>query len=65
MNERTSTATPRPATQRPQAGSAPRSDAPQRTAGLQRSQPATPSSRSEARHATRVAAENEVLIVGV
>ncbi|KQU69101.1 MULTISPECIES: hypothetical protein [unclassified Rhizobacter] len=65
MNERSSTATPRPTTQRPQAESASRSDAPQRAPGLQRTPPATAKSRSEARHATRVAAENEVLIVGV
>jgi hypothetical protein len=66
MNERSSNTTPRPTTtERPQAGSPQRGEVPRRAAGTQRTQPATARSRSDARHATRVAADDEVLIVGV
>jgi hypothetical protein len=65
MNERSSRTTPRPTpTERPQAGSPQRGDVPRRAADTSRAQPAPPS-RSETRHATRMAADEEVLIVGV
>ena len=65
MNTRSTHTTPqRPTSERPQAGPAQRGDAPRRSADAQRSV-TSGQSRSDARHATRVAAESEVLIVGV
>jgi len=66
MNMRSQNTSPRPnAAERPQAGPSQRADAPRRTADPQRAVPAAAQSRSEARHATRVAADSEVVIVGV
>lgn len=66
MNMRPQNSSPRPtATERPQAGPSQRGDAPRRNADPQRGLPAATQSRSDARHATRVAADSEVLIVGV
>lgn len=65
MNMRSSNTTPqRTASERPQAGPAQRGDVPRRSADTQRAATSV-QSRSDARHATRVAAESEVLIVGV
>lgn len=65
MNTRSSNTTPqRTASERPQAGPAQRAAVPQKNADAQRTN-ASAQSRSKARHATRVAAESEVLIVGV
>ena len=65
MNMRSQNTGPRPTTtERPQAGPSQRGDAPRRNPDPQRL-PAAAQSRSDARHATRVAADSEVLIVGV
>lgn len=65
MNTRSSNTTPRRDTsERPQAGPAQRTAVPQKKPDAQRTA-GSAQSRSEARHATRVAAESEVLIVGV
>jgi hypothetical protein len=64
MNTRPQNTSPRPTEERPQAGLSQRGEAPRRAADPQR-MPAAVQSRSDARHATRVVADSEVLIVGV
>ena len=65
MNMHSRNTSPRPATtERPQAGPSQREDAARRNADPQRI-PVGARTRSDARHATRVAADSEVLIVGV